>query len=272
MLVHTAQLAGGDNNADRVFVTDHAVIVLDGATAFEPVDVDPGTYAETLGSIIADQLDRGPDVDLTHAVAEAIRNTTAKLHLDGGASPSSTVAILRAGPGSTDLYVLGDSPIYYGTGRTTHRFADDRLAALPLAERTQYVEALRSGAGYDDQHRATLADLQRAQRGYRNRAGGYWIAETDPTAAGHGLTATVPADRIAWAVLATDGAADPINHHGWPEWPDVAQLDHETLTRLLQQLHEWESNEDPEGGLMPRAKRHDDKTLATIPTVPRLAN
>ena len=46
--VHTAQLAGG-RGADRMFCTHHAVIVLDGATAFEPVDVDPATYADTLG-------------------------------------------------------------------------------------------------------------------------------------------------------------------------------------------------------------------------------
>jgi hypothetical protein len=262
--VHTAQLAGGDNNADRVFVTDHAVIVLDGATAFEPVDVDPGTYADTLGSIIADQLDRAPDIDLTHAVADGIRNTTGKLHLDSGESPSSTVAILRAGHGSTDLYVLGGSPIYYGTDLTTHRFADDRLAALPINERTQYVEALRSGAGYDERHRATLTDLQRAQGAYRNRAGGYWIAETDPTAAGHGLTTTIPRDSVAWAVLATDGAADSIDFHGKVAWAQIARLDSAHLNALLSQLQSWESIADPNGQIAPRAKPHDDKTLASI--------
>ncbi|MCU1526584.1 MAG: hypothetical protein JWP75_347 [Frondihabitans sp.] len=267
MQVHVAQLAGGDNNADRVFVTDRAVIVLDGATAFEPVDVDPGTYADTLGATIADQLDHQPDLDLSGAVAEAIRSTTANLHLNSEASPSCTVAILRAGHGAADLYVLGDSPIYYGTDRTTNRFGDDRLAALPLAERTRYVEALRSGAGYDECHRATLADLQRVQRCYRNRADGYWIAETDPTAADHGLTAVIPAGRIAWAVLATDGAADLVDHRGRPEWSDVAQLDHGGLTGLLRRLHEWESTDDPQGRLLPRAKRHDDKTLATVPAV-----
>lgn len=267
MQVHTAQLAGGDTDADRVFVIDNAVIVLDGATAFEPVDVDPGTYAETIGATVADQLNETPSMDLTHAVAEAIRNTAARLRLRAEASPSSTVSILRARPGAVDLYALGDSPIYYGVGRDVHRFVDDRLAALPLAERTLYVEALRSGLGYGDDHKVTLSRLQRAQRTYRNCAHGYWIAETDPAAANHAYTATIPADQIAWAVLATDGAADPIEHHGIPEWFDIAQLGHANLTGLLHRLHIWEDAGDPDGQLRPRAKRHDDKTLAVVPAL-----
>lgn len=268
MQVHTAQLAGGDNNADRVFVTDNAVIVLDGATAFEPVDVDPGTYAETLGASIADHLQYIPGADLSDAVAEAIRHTTAKLRLNDDASPSSTVTILRARREAVDLYALGDSPIHYGVDRTVHRFADDRLAALPLAERRQYIEALQSGGGYGEKHRARLGYLQRAQRALRNRAHGYWIAETDPVAAYHALTAEVPTSRITWAVLATDGAADFIEHHGMPEWPDVAQLSREPLTGLLYQLHAWEETCDPDGQQLPRAKRHDDKTFAVIRLLP----
>lgn len=40
MKVHTAQLAGRDNNQDHIFVTDSAVTLPDGASAFGPVDVD----------------------------------------------------------------------------------------------------------------------------------------------------------------------------------------------------------------------------------------
>ncbi|WP_225920570.1 hypothetical protein [Pseudonocardia oceani] len=264
MQVHTAQLAGGENNADRVFVTENAVIVLDGATAFEPVDVDPGTYAETLGASIADQLDAAPDTNLTQAVAEAIQNAAANLHLRGDASPSSTVSILRVRREAVDLYALGDSPIYYGSGRAVHRLIDDRLAVLPLIERARYVQALRSGAGYSGNHRNLLKRLQRAQGALRNKPEGYWIAETDPGAAAQALTAAVAADQIDWAVLATDGAADLIDHHGSPEWSAVAQRDSDGLMGLLCQIHEWEGVVDPEGRLLPRAKPHDDKTLAVV--------
>jgi hypothetical protein len=113
---HIATSAGGRRNADRAFLTEHAVIVLDGATAFEPVNVDPGTYAETLGAHIADQLDRDPTTDLSVVVAAGIAYTVNQLHLAAGHSPSSTVAILRTRDAAADLYVLGDSPIHYGTG------------------------------------------------------------------------------------------------------------------------------------------------------------
>ncbi|WP_433278466.1 hypothetical protein ACQPZA_04005 [Pseudonocardia xinjiangensis] len=92
MKVHTATLAGGGSNADRVFVTDNAVIMLDGATAFEPVDIDPGTCAEILGSVIADQLDQHSKVDPAGVVAAAISRTAKQLRLTPGRSPSSTDA------------------------------------------------------------------------------------------------------------------------------------------------------------------------------------
>lgn len=265
MKVHTATLAGGASNADRVFVTDHSVIVLDGATAFEPVDVDPGTYAGTLGHAIAERVDQAPNI--ATAVADSIRATSAALRLDNTASPSSTVTILRARAEHADLYVLGDGPIYYGDARRSAQLTDTRLADLPLIERSQYKAALNTGAGYNEEHRDTLAALQRRQRHYRNVRGGYWIAETDPDAAHEGLTVTLLADRIEWAVLATDGAADLISYHARPLWPEIAHYDDAALSELLDQLHQWEDDHDPHGQLLPRSKRHDDKTVAAIPSV-----
>ncbi len=71
---------------------------------------------------------------------------------------------------------------------------------------------------------------------------------------------------ITWAVLATDGAADLIDHIG-PPWHDVAQADADHLARLLAELHEWETTTDPDGRAMTRSKRHDDKTLVAIPNL-----
>jgi hypothetical protein len=94
MKVH-AQLAGGSRNADRVFVTEHAVVVLDGASAFVPVEVDPATYAQTLGTHIAARLDQDLIAELSDVVAVSIRETAAELQLTPRRSPSSTVSILR---------------------------------------------------------------------------------------------------------------------------------------------------------------------------------
>jgi hypothetical protein len=266
MQVHTAQLPGAEASADRVIVTPDAVIVLDGASTFVPVDVEPGTYAETLGRNIAAELHQAAGTPIADAVAEAIRRTTEKLALRPGASPSSTVAILRARPDAADLYVLGDSPIHYGIGHREHSLTDDRLSAVAAPEREHYLAQLRAGHGFDDAHRAALVQLERAQQQARNVEGGYWIAETDPAAAHHAITSTVERDKIDWAVLATDGAADLIEHAGH-RWHRIALYDTPQLDALLARIHEWENASDPHGRHLPRAKRHDDKTIAALASI-----
>jgi hypothetical protein len=266
MKAHVAQLAGGDHNADRAFITDNAAILLDGATAFLPVDVDPDTYADTLGEAIANHLDDDPTAELPAVVRTAIAHAAERLDLTPGQSPSSTVAILRTRENAADLYVLGDSPIHYGTDIHTASLTDDRLSHVAVNERRHYESRLRAGHGYDEHHRAALAALQRAQRHACNRPGGYWIAEANPDAAEHGLTRHVPAAAITWAVLASDGAADLIDHTCHP-WPDIAHAETGQLAALLAQLYEWETITDPDGRALPRAKRHDDKTLIAVGTV-----
>jgi hypothetical protein len=268
MQVHTAQLPGAEASADRLIVAPNALIVLDGASAFLPVDVEPSVYAETLGRNIAAELHQAPGTPIADTVAEAIRRTTEKLDLRPGASPSSTVAILRARSDAADLYVLGDSPIHYGVGHREHSLTDDRLSAVATPEREHYLAQLRAGHGYDDTHHAALVQLQRAQQQARNVEGGYWIAETDPAAAHHALITTVERDMIEWAVLATDGAADLIEHAGH-RWHRIAQYDDAQLAALLARIHEWEDTSDPDGCHLPRAKRHDDKTIAAVNAVLR---
>lgn len=268
MKVHTATLAGGHTNADRVFVTDNAVIVLDGASAHVPVDIDPATYAQSLGTSIAEQLDHSPADDLAAVIATGIRDTARTLRLTSGAStsPSSTVSILRTRNDIADLYVLGDAPIYYGTDTEAHRLADERLSTVAIPEHDRYVSRLAAGHGYTDHHREALAALQREQSRHRNQAGGYWIADVDPTAAYHAITTTLDPTSITWAVLATDGAVDLIDHSG-RSWAEIARYDDSQLSELLRELHRWEATIDPQGRTLPRAKRHDDKTVAAIPSV-----
>ncbi|MDQ2708705.1 MAG: protein phosphatase 2C domain-containing protein [Actinomycetota bacterium] len=263
MRVHSAILAGGEHNHDRLFVTDNAVIVLDGASTFEPVEVDAGLYTETLGAAIAEQLAQQPSLPIADAVATAIRHTVHKLDLTAGRSPSSTVSVLRAGAREVHLYVLGDSPIHYGTQGIDRILTDDRLSSAAIPECDRYLSQLRAGRGYTTEHQAALVALQRAQRHARNRACGYWIAETDPAAAHHALTTTIRADAITWTVLATDGAADVITHTG-PSWPTIADYNPDDLAALLDHLHHWEYGTDPTGYLLPRAKQHDDKTIAAV--------
>ncbi|MEQ3550914.1 hypothetical protein WIS52_10555 [Pseudonocardia nematodicida] len=261
MRAATAQLAGGERNADRVLVAEDAVVVLDGATAFEPVDLDPGEYAEAIGREIVRRL---PGATITDAVAGAIEDTADAYDLRAGQSPSSTVTVLRVREEEADLYVLGDSPIHYGTGGWVNLLRDGRLDHLAPAERAAYVDALRAGRGYTALHRRILVQLQQEQQRHRNRPGGYWIAEANPDAAHHGVTRAVPREEISWAVLGTDGATDLLTDRADTAWPHIAAYDDAQLQDLLVRLHRWERDADPNGQRLPRAKRHDDKTLAAI--------
>jgi hypothetical protein len=173
---------------------------------------------------------------------------------------------LRTAPDRVDLYVLGDSPIHYGIGHRERTLIDDQLSKVATPEREHYLSQLHAGHGYDEAHHDALVQLQQAQRHARNAEGGYWIAETDPAAAHHALTTTVERDTIEWAVLATDGAADLIEHAGH-RWHRIAQYDSPQLDALLARIHEWEDTSDPDGRHLPRAKRHDDKTIAALASI-----
>ncbi|SFO37838.1 hypothetical protein SAMN05216207_104918 [Pseudonocardia ammonioxydans] len=260
----TAQLAGGEFNADRVLVADNAVIVLDGATPFVPVDVDPGQYAETLGDGI---LKRLPYMAIPDAVAAAIESTSQTLRLQPGKSPSSTVSILHVSEQEAHLYALGDSPIRYGAQSDERVLSDSRIDAIGPSLRKLYQSRLRAGYGFDRAHYRILAKLQHEQSRYRNRPSGYWIAEADPKAAYRGLLLTLPSESIHWAVMGTDGAMDPLEAVLSASWPVVALYDEKQLQELLLQAHDWERRSDPGAVMMPRAKPHDDKSLVAVPEV-----
>jgi hypothetical protein len=151
-------------------VTNEAVVVLDGASAFVPVPVPAATYADHLGRYLSSMLEATPDVDLTATLSAAIRSTAEQLRLRPGQSPSSTVAILRRKGSLVDLLALGDSVIVLPGEVIT----DDRIDQLALAARQQYRARLAAGHGYDDTHSDLLRELQ------PNRPN----AETSPMATG----------------------------------------------------------------------------------------
>ncbi|MGH3280349.1 MAG: hypothetical protein ACRDNW_14595 [Trebonia sp.] len=260
-----AQLPEPPHGADRVIVTRNTVIVLDGASAFEPASVPPGEYASRLGDSIAAAMADAPEAPLASGLGEAITTTAAELGLDDDAGcPSSTVAMARLAGGTLDLLALGDSYIFYGTGPGTGTLTDDRLAGLHLPQQRQYRERLAAGGGYDDAHRDLLRALQRGQRLRRNRPGGYWIAAADPAAASHALAVTVPATAGTWAVLATDGTVNTARHLGLDDWPALARSGPAALASLLRHCQDWEQHADPDGRRFPRSKRHDDKAIAFL--------
>ncbi len=241
-----------------IITTGDAVIMLDGASAFIPVPVPASVYADHLARQIARLMDARPQRDLHGILADAIAATVRDLDLQAGRSPSSTVIILRHAGEDADCLVLGDSlAILAGQAIT-----DDRLSQIGPSIRERYRERLAEGHGYDQQHRQLLRELQHEQARQRNRPGGYWIAETDPEAADHALITRSPAASVPWAVLATDGAYKTMPQLGITDWSALRHASDQDLADILTRCQSWEASEDPGGQKLPRAKRHDDKTLA----------
>ncbi|WP_404385012.1 hypothetical protein LL946_04005 [Knoellia locipacati] len=256
----TAQLPDHRHSDDRVFLTDNAVIVMDGASAFLPVAVPVTAYVDTLGSHLLQGLRADPEGELPDLLRAAIAHTAKALDLKPRHSPSSTVAMARVSPEAVDLLVLGDSQV-----ATPERIMrDDRLAQIAPDQRKAYRTRLAAGRGYDDTHRALLRDLQAEQVRHRNVDGGYWIAEADPDAADHALTSRLMRFETPWLVLATDGAYKPMEHLGLDDWTALAVGSPEQLSAVLATCEDWEERQDPTGIGLVRAKRHDDKALATM--------
>lgn len=166
--------------------------------------------------------------------------------------------------GTVEVLVLGDTTVIVGfrNGRS-EVVTDDRLNRLDLPESSEYQSRLAEGVGYDETHRRLLRELQRQQRGHRNRNTGYWIAEADPAAADHAVLVSYLRDSVGWVIVATDGAHETLKALGIG-WPEIANQTPAGLTDLLTRCHDWEADTDPDGRLLPRAKRHDDKTIAVI--------
>lgn len=259
--VDSAQLPA-NSDADRLVITDNAVIVLDGATAHDPAMPSAGAYVDFLSSDLARSIDTPSP--LADTLEQSIARTVTALGIEPGFAPSSTVALVRIEPDAVNALVLGDSSVIVGlrTG-AVEVHTDDRLSRLCLPEADLYRRFLADGQGYSGRHRKILQELQVAERAQRNRPGGYWIAEAEPGAAKHALHVRYPLSDVAWIIVATDGAYDLIPTQG-VTWSEVAQMSTPQLDRLLRDVHAWEAEADPNGQALPRAKRHDDKTVAVV--------
>jgi hypothetical protein len=136
------------------------------------------------------------------------------------------------------------------------------LESVGATARAAYRAHLRAGHGYDTRLAELVATLQLAERDDRNHDGGYWIPESDPAAARHGLTATHPADTLDAVLLLSDGAAAPVMDYRVCDWPSVLDgIRTHGPGAFLRDTHAHEQG-DSDGIRWPRAKRHDDKTIA----------
>jgi hypothetical protein len=140
--------------------------------------------------------------------------------------------------------------------------ADDRLAEL--ARPGGYRKRLRDGGGYGPEHAAALRASAGVTGRLRNVDGGFWVAEADPEAAHRARTASWPRADVTAALLATDGVSCGVDDYGLFDWPDVlARATADGPAAVLDAVRAAETA-DPDGVRWPRAKRHDDQTLAVV--------
>jgi hypothetical protein len=223
--------APGRVTEDRIRVLPNAVVVLDGVTSrTRPPDRNGGWYASKLADELARLIN---DTDpLTDLLAQAISTLVEEHGLVPGDSPSSTAAIVRWNDETIDALVLCDTPVV-AFGQSTRVLQDTRL------------EDLRPDP-----------DILR----WKNKPGGYWVAEADPAAGHQAVTTTWRRDETRCVIALTDGVSCGVSEYGLFDWDEWERM---PLGDVLDRIREAERG-DSDHTRWPRHKTHDDQAIARI--------
>jgi hypothetical protein len=253
---------GGAVNEDFIATTDRVVVLLDGASVPEGLEIGccHGTawYVARLGTRLLAQVTDQPDQLLPDALASAIQ-AVASMHtdtcqLDHPGGPSAAVALLREADLTIDYLVLADTTILLDAPAGIQVITDDRLAQVAVTEHS----AMHREATGSPTHQQRYAELVAELRRHRNQVEGYWVASSTPDAAYHALSGSVLRHEVRRAALLSDGATRLVDRLGTMAWSQLLDLlDQEGPYALTMQTRQAE-NADPEGRRWPRSKRHDD--------------
>jgi hypothetical protein len=256
------------NNEDFIAATAGVVVVIDGASV--PPGLGTGCrhgtawFARRLGTQLLALLTTQPDHSPADSLALAITDVAA-LHantcdLGHPGSPSATVAVLREQPEGVDCLVLGDTTILLEEPTGIRVVTDDRLESVAAVQHRAMHEHATGSADHD----RSFAELVTEQRRHRNHPDGFWVASTDPAAAEHALTDTVPRDGLRRAAVLSDGATRLVDRFGLLDWPSFLDiLAEQGPDAIIAQVRAAEDS-DPDGRRWPRGKRHDDATAVYL--------
>jgi hypothetical protein len=226
---------------DRVLRLPDAVVVLDGATALEPMPYGPGWYVDQLGGELARGLaasDPLPDL-----LGAAIRSVASRYGLRRGYSPTSTVAILRWCESYVDVLALADSPVVLFGSSGVEVISDDRLIGLRDT-------GLLRGA----------ADVPRL----RNVDGGFWVAGAEPSAAWRAVCVRRPLASVRAALVCTDGVAVGVTEYGLFSWGEALELAARSGPEAVLERVRAAERSDLSRTRWPRGKVHDDQAMALV--------
>ncbi len=228
-------------NEDLVLSGPDFVVVLDGATAGKGIDSGcrhtVAWLVQRLGRQLALPLLTGSTAPLADLLADAIaalgREHADTCDLTNPDSPSSTVAMIRAGSDDVEHLVLADSPV-----------------------------VTRSPAGVVSVHHDNRIDLLpeytlEAVRRLRNQPGGFWVASTEPKAAYEAVTGTTDRAEVELVAVLSDGAARYVERYGhsWDDLLDVLTAD--GPRELVERVWAYDEAAHPDSF---HGKRYDDAT------------
>jgi hypothetical protein len=270
--ISIGELSPRAESEDHVYVSSAGVVVLDGATSIARTVRSGGWYAGVLGARLATHLSADPRRGLADMLEAAIDEVRQAYDLRPGASPSSTVTMVRWSDVLVEGLVLGDSPIVVLTrDERIIVFEDRRLARVASDRHRAYREHLRAGGGFGERHRRLIGDLQAEERKVRNTEQGFWIAEAVPEAARRAAVARWPRHEVAAMLIATDGVASGPQHYGVPgDWRQAIELAAGSGPQeLLRRIQDAEQS-DRDGRCWPRPKCSDDKAAVLIEFGPRV--
>jgi hypothetical protein len=257
--------APGRRNEDFVAATTHAAVLLDGAGLF---GIDDGGcrhgvdwYVRQVGTRlltrITDLANSGlPDL-LTQAIAAVADLHRDTCDLSHPGTPSATVVAIRCRDDVLDYLVLADSVLVLDKTDGIKTICDDRQTTIGRRHRSA-LDAHPNGSAA---HRDELQRFVTVMRSYRNRAGGFWVAASDPAAAQQAITGTVAFDQLRSAMLLSDGASRLVDRFSVHTWPQVLSLVADTGPQAVIDAVRTAERSDPDGHRWPRGKTHDDASI-----------
>jgi hypothetical protein len=254
-------------NEDFVAASDDVVVLLDGAGT--PPGIESGCshgvawYARQLGAQLLIEAGATPGRPLCEALAVSI-NRVREMHtgtcdLTHPGIPSATVTAVRHNGGDLEYLVLADSVLVLDVlDGDPVVVTDDRLAQTSRTLRTA-MDALPTGS---PEHAEALRSYTETLGSHRNTEGGFWVANTDPAAATHALTGSLPADTLRAVALLSDGASRLVDRFALADWADTLKLLREEGPAELIRRVRTAEEDDPHGERWPRGKAKDDASAA----------
>jgi hypothetical protein len=258
-------------NEDFLITSPDRLVLLDGGTSAGLASGclhSVAWYVRTLGDAL--MVAMSDDLSLSECLATAINNTTASHQetCDPGhpGTPTATVVAVRFGPSALEYLVLADSTVaieHRETGSATYPYTiitDDREDQIARHIRPRYDLSSPDPATQQQALRDYIFELQQL----RNRPGGFWVASTDPDAADHALSGTIPRNQIRRLTALTDGASRLVDRFGIMSWPEALDyIDVHGPQGFISRTRAAE-HRDPYGKQWPRGKRHDDATIVQL--------